>query len=51
MTERIVPPSVTCSIRKLPVTWLPEVVSVARMVAIWVGALTLTWRPTVAVPF
>ena len=50
MTERIALPFVTCWIRKLPVTWLPDVTSVARRVAIWVGALTLTTIPADALP-
>ena len=50
MTDRIALPSVTCWIRKLPVTCWPDVTSVARRVAIWVGALTLTTIPAVALP-
>ena len=50
MTDSTVDPSVTCWIVNAPVTSLPLVTSVARIVAICVTALTLTASPTSALP-
>ena len=49
-TERTAPPTVICRIGKLPVTWLPVVMSVARMMPVCVGVSAGTDTTTTALP-
>ena len=49
-TDSTAPPTVICRIGKLPVTWLPVVTSVARMMPVCVGVSAGTETTTVALP-
>ena len=49
-TDSTAPPTVICRIGKLPVTWLPVVTSVARMMPVCVGVSAGTDRTTTALP-